>query len=61
MRGYISGLLQNVGDTSNVAPTDTTIQDPDACNLYDVWSGDSFGEATSYREHFLYPLYWDLP
>jgi len=41
---------------------DSTVQSPISnCSLYDIWSGASFGDASSYQSHFDYVLYWNLP
>jgi hypothetical protein len=61
MRDYISGKLQNAGNSSASTALDLFMQDPDKCRLYGIWSGNNFGDASSYSSHFLYPISWDLP
>jgi len=53
--------LQNVGPATS-GNWDSTVQSPISnCSLYDIWSGASFGDASSYQSHFNYVLYWNLP
>jgi hypothetical protein len=60
LRDYKDGLLQNVGNL-DYRPWDTTIQHPDWCNQYDVWSNKYFGDTTTpYYKHFTVPLKWGL-
>jgi hypothetical protein len=61
LRSFKGELLQNVGN-GFVLPPDTTIQHPNMCDLYDVWSGQKFGspDSTSYYQHFTTALAWCL-
>jgi hypothetical protein len=61
MRTGMSGRLQNVGNPGNNGTFDTTIQAPNRCDLYFVWSGQPFGQASPYRDHFTFAFDWDLP
>jgi hypothetical protein len=61
MRLYKAGKLQNIGSADFNSSFDTTIQHPDMCSPYGVWSGYGFAEATAYSQHFLAFLRWDLP
>jgi hypothetical protein len=54
------GKLQNVGNPASHAAFDTKIQHPSHCGLYDVWSGQPFGEDEPYMEYLFAPLNWAL-
>jgi len=58
MRNEKGQLLQNVGNIWDNDLMDTTIADPDGCGVYDVWSGQSFGDASDYRSHFTATIPW---
>jgi hypothetical protein len=58
---YKRELLQNVGNPTSHANFDTVIQHPNACGLYDVWSGADFWDSPDYLGHFTVPMTWDLP
>ncbi len=57
-----SNKLQNIGQDGD-DDFDTTIRDPNGCDLYYVWMGYPFGEphVTPYRDHFLFNFSWNLP
>ena len=60
MRLVKTNKLQNVGNVSINSAFDTRIKHPNRCNLYNVWGGSAFGEATSYRSNFIAPIDWLL-
>ena len=60
LRSYKGQKLQNVG--KQTAHSDSIIQAPDGCGLYDVWSGYEFGGTGSdFRKIFVYQFNWDIP
>jgi hypothetical protein len=59
MRNWKTCRLQNVGNAVVHGAMDTSIQDP-VSGLYEVWSGQPFGDATAYRDHFLAPIAWRI-
>lgn len=61
LRDYKGAKLQNVGQSWSSASFDTTIQYPNNCDLYHVWSGAGFAESTAYRQHFMHSFGWALP
>jgi hypothetical protein len=62
LRSFKGELLQNVGNATYPSP-DTSIQHPDKCRLYNVWSGEKFGspETTEYSKHFKAAMPWIRP
>jgi hypothetical protein len=60
LRNYKGQKLQNVG--TEFAHSDSIIQYPDGCYLYDVWSGIEFGGTNSnYRKIFKHQFNWYIP
>lgn len=60
LRSYKRQWLQNVGSTTHPA-LDATMQHPNFCALYGVWSGARFAESTEYSKHFTIGLGWVVP
>lgn len=61
LRNYKGQLLQNVGSSTQNASFDTTLQFPNKCSIYHVWSGTDFGSpgVNSWKKVFTTTFKWN--